>query len=88
MRQLASREELAYVEQITGRTDQALERMEKAFAAVAGDEPDADIAELASLLGQLYAFAGELERAVEPTELALSVSQAQRLPRPSRARSA
>jgi tetratricopeptide (TPR) repeat protein len=54
--------------------------LESAFAAVAGDEPDADIAELAARLGQTYAFAGELERAVEPTELALSVSQALRLP--------
>ena len=71
---------LAFVEALTGRADQALARFESAFAAVAGDEPNADIAELASLLGQLYAFAGELERAVEPTELALSVSEAQRLP--------
>ena len=71
---------VAYVEQITGRAEQALERLEKAFAAVAADEPDADIAELAVRLGQSYAFAGELERAVEPTELALSVSEALRLP--------
>ena len=71
---------VAFVEQVTGRADQALERLESAFAAVAGDEPDADIAELASRLGQSYAFAGELERAAEPTELALSVAQAQRLP--------
>jgi tetratricopeptide (TPR) repeat protein len=71
---------VAYVELIAGRADQALARLERAFAAVAGDEPDADIAELASRLGQSYAFAGELERAAEPTELALSVSQALRLP--------
>ena len=43
---------VAYVEQLTGRPEQALERLEKAFAAVAGDEPDADIAELAARLGQ------------------------------------
>ena len=71
---------VAFVEQLTGRPDQALERLENAFAAVAGDEPDADIAELASRLGLAYAFAGELERAVEPNELALSVSEALRLP--------
>ena len=71
---------LAYVEQIAGRPDQALERLERAFAAVAGDEPDADIAELASRLAQSYAFAGELERAVEPAELALDLSEALRLP--------
>jgi class 3 adenylate cyclase/tetratricopeptide (TPR) repeat protein len=71
---------VAFVEQVTSRYEQALERLENAFAAVAGDEPDADIAELASRLGSSYAFAGDLERAVEPTELALDVAQALRLP--------
>jgi class 3 adenylate cyclase/tetratricopeptide (TPR) repeat protein len=71
---------LAHVEALTGRPEQARERLESAFAAVAGDEPDADIAELAMRLGQSYAFAGELERAAEPIELSLSVSEALRLP--------
>jgi class 3 adenylate cyclase/tetratricopeptide (TPR) repeat protein len=71
---------LAHVESITGRFEQARERLETAFAAVADDEPDADIAELAGRLGQSYAFAGELERAVDPIELSLSVSEALRLP--------
>ena len=71
---------VAYVEQNTGRSEHARERLEKAFAAVAGDEPDADIAELAALLGSSYAFAGELERAVEPIELSLRVAEALRLP--------
>ena len=71
---------IAYVEALTGRSGEGLERLERAFAAVADDVPDADVAELASRLGQAYAFSGEIERAVEPTELALSVAQALRLP--------
>ena len=64
----------------TGRAEQALERLERAFAAVASDEPDDDIAALASRLAQTYAIAGQYERAAEPNELALRVAQAQRLP--------
>ena len=71
---------IAHVELITGRSEQALERLERAFAAVAADEPDADVADLASRLAQSYAFAGAPERAVEPVELALEVAQALRLP--------
>ena len=71
---------LAHVEQGTGRAEQALERLERAFAAVASDEPDDDIAALASRLAQTYAIAGQYERAAEPNELALRVAQAQRLP--------
>jgi class 3 adenylate cyclase/tetratricopeptide (TPR) repeat protein len=71
---------IANVEGNTGRSEQALTRLERAFAEVAADEPDADIADLASRLGQSYVFTGALERAVAPTELALSVAQALRLP--------
>ncbi len=73
---------LGLLESITGRGAQGLQRMEAAFAAVANDEPDADVADLASLLGQAYAFAGDIEHAVPATELALEVSQAMRLPEP------
>jgi tetratricopeptide (TPR) repeat protein len=71
---------MAHVESETGRSEQAIERLERAFAAVAGDEPDADVAELAARLGQAYMFAGDFERSVAPTELALRAAQAQRLP--------
>jgi hypothetical protein len=54
--------------------------MEEAFEAVAADEPDADVADLAARLGRGLALAGELERAAEPNELALKVAQALRLP--------
>ena len=71
---------IAHVEMFTGRSEQARERLERAFAAVAADEPDADVAELASRLAQSYAFSGAPDRAVEPVELALEVAQALRLP--------
>ena len=71
---------IAHVEMFTGRSEQARERLERAFAAVAADEPDADVADLASRLAQSYAFSGAPERAVEPVELALEVAQALRLP--------
>ena len=73
---------LGVLETSTGRGEQGLRRMEEAFAAVSGDEPDADVADLVSRLGQAYAFAGDLERATEATELALGVAQALRLAEP------
>ena len=71
---------IAHVEMFTGRSEQARERLERAFAAVAADEPDADVADLASRLAQSYAFSGAHDLAVEPVELALEVAQALRLP--------
>jgi class 3 adenylate cyclase/tetratricopeptide (TPR) repeat protein len=71
---------LAHVEQRSGRSEQALERLERAFAAVSGDEPDADVATVAAELGRVFVLAGEYERGSGPTELALQLAQALRLP--------
>ncbi len=71
---------LASAEYQTGNLEGAIDRLEAAFAQVAQDETDADVVELAARLGQLLVFAGEYERAVEPTDLALRVAQEQRLP--------
>jgi class 3 adenylate cyclase/tetratricopeptide (TPR) repeat protein len=73
---------LARLEGNTGRSEQGLRRMEEAFATVAGGQSDADVADLASRLGQAYAFVGDVDRSAEMTELALSISQALRLPEP------
>jgi class 3 adenylate cyclase/predicted ATPase len=70
---------LGNLEVLTGRGE-GMRRMEEAFEAVSADEPDADVADLAARLGRGLALAGELERAVEPNELALEVAQALRLP--------
>ena len=63
-----------------GTSKEALERLEAAFATVAEDEPDADVAELAARLGAAAVFAGDLDRAREPNDLALRVAQELRLP--------
>ena len=64
----------------TGRSEQARERLERAFAAVAADEPDADVADLASRLAQSYAFSGAHD---PPSSRSSSRS---RSPRPSASR--
>ena len=64
----------------TGRAEQARSRLEAAFAAVADDEPDEDVVEVASRLGWALAVGGDYEQAREPTEFALRLSQALRLP--------
>ena len=71
---------LASAEYQTGDIEGALERLEAAFATVAEDEPDADVAELAARLAQLSVFAGAFDRAREPNDLALRVAQELRLP--------
>jgi class 3 adenylate cyclase/tetratricopeptide (TPR) repeat protein len=71
---------LAQIEQTTGRGEQARSRLAAAFAAVADDEPDEDVVEVAARLGSALALAGNYEQAREPTEFALRLSQALRLP--------
>jgi class 3 adenylate cyclase/tetratricopeptide (TPR) repeat protein len=73
---------IAHVERATGRGQAALERLEQAYAAVASDEPDPDVTDLAANLGQMYVWSGDFERAQEPLERALATAQAQRLPEP------
>jgi predicted ATPase len=71
---------LALVEAIGGRSEQALERLETAYAAIAGDEPDADLALLLARLGQLHFSCGNSEQAAERTERALDIAEALQLP--------
>ncbi len=80
---------LAEVESNSGRLDQALERLERAFAVISGDEPDADLALLAARLAHGYAFAGDLERASGPSSRSTSQSRSDcpsrsRAPSPAR----
>jgi class 3 adenylate cyclase/tetratricopeptide (TPR) repeat protein len=73
---------LADVESRSGQLDRALDRMERAFAVISTDEPDADFALLAARLASGYAFAGDLEQASERGELALDVAESLGLPEP------
>jgi class 3 adenylate cyclase/tetratricopeptide (TPR) repeat protein len=66
---------LAYTERWQGRFDEALERMERAFAVLAGDEPDEDIALLASRLAGAYFFKGDLDGALERVEPAIEMAE-------------
>jgi class 3 adenylate cyclase/tetratricopeptide (TPR) repeat protein len=71
---------LAQIETVTGRAEQARSRLEAAFAAVADDEPDEDVVEVAARLGTVLMRDGDYEQAREPTEFALRLAQALRLP--------
>ncbi len=62
------------------RLEQGIERMEKAFALLADEEPDADLASLASQLGRLHLFAGAHDLAGSRIEFALALAEKLRLP--------
>jgi class 3 adenylate cyclase/tetratricopeptide (TPR) repeat protein len=64
-----------------GQRDEALARLERAFAVIADDEPDEDLALLAASLSRAYWYGGEIERASERAELALDIAEDQVLPR-------
>jgi class 3 adenylate cyclase/tetratricopeptide (TPR) repeat protein len=71
---------LATVEAYVGQREQAVERLERACAVIARDEPDADLALLLARLGQSYWFLGDMEQASERTERALDLAEALELP--------
>ena len=56
------------------------EQAEDAFAVLADDEPDADFAALASELGRLRFFLGEVDAAAEKVDRALEIAEALWLP--------
>jgi tetratricopeptide (TPR) repeat protein len=63
-----------------GRGEEALERMQAAFAVLSGEEPDADLATLAAQLGRHLFFTGRTDEALPPIELALTLAEAMLLP--------
>jgi class 3 adenylate cyclase/tetratricopeptide (TPR) repeat protein len=73
---------LALAEQYLGHYEQAIERMEKAYAVIAEDEPDADLAFLLTRLGNASNLAGNREQASEWIERGLDVAEALQLPDP------
>jgi class 3 adenylate cyclase/tetratricopeptide (TPR) repeat protein len=66
---------LARLERFTGRQDEGLARMERAFDVISADEPDEDLALLAARLSMAYWTAGDLGRATERAELALDIAE-------------
>ncbi len=72
---------LADVDRGEGRLDEGLDRMSRAFAVLATEEPDEDLAMLAAQLGRFLFFVGRAAEAAERTELALTLAEGLRLPR-------
>jgi class 3 adenylate cyclase/tetratricopeptide (TPR) repeat protein len=66
---------LASVERRQRSFDDGLARAETAFAVIADDEPDEDLAELAHRLAAFYVFKGDLERSEERLELAIEIGE-------------
>ena len=60
---------------LRGSIDDGLQLMEDAFSVLAGDEPDADVAELAAQLGRLHFFSGNRAVASERIEFALDIAE-------------
>ena len=71
---------LGRLDSFTGRRDEALARMERAFAVISADEPDEDLALLAAQMSLGYWYSGDLERAAERAELALDIAEAHAYP--------
>lgn len=65
-----------------GRIEEGLEKMDRAFAVLSREEPDADLAALAAQIGRFMFFAGEHEVGLERLEVALAASEALSLPEP------
>jgi class 3 adenylate cyclase/tetratricopeptide (TPR) repeat protein len=63
-----------------GRLMDSLEMTDRAFQVLATDEPDADLAWLATELGRFQFFAGNLEAAAQRVETALEIGEAIGLP--------
>ena len=63
-----------------GSIEEGLRLMEDAFAVLAEDEPDADVATLAAQLGRVHFFAGNVDAAAERIEQALDIAEMLGLP--------
>jgi class 3 adenylate cyclase/tetratricopeptide (TPR) repeat protein len=65
---------------LLGRADDAVAEMEAAYAVLAGQAPDADLAHLAAQIGRLTGMIGVAERGREPLERALEIAETLDLP--------
>jgi tetratricopeptide (TPR) repeat protein len=73
---------LSRVEAGIGKREEAMARGERALAVLVQDEPDEDLAIVASTLAFGYWFEGDQERAAERAELALDIAEAHAYPEP------
>jgi class 3 adenylate cyclase/tetratricopeptide (TPR) repeat protein len=73
---------LGQVEAVAGSREEAIARTERALAVLVEDEPDEDLALLASTLALAYWFGGRLEEAAAKAELALDIAEPHAYPEP------
>jgi predicted ATPase/class 3 adenylate cyclase len=66
---------LGRIDFFTERRDEAMARMEGAFAVMVEDEPDEDLALVAARLALGFWYGADLERAAERAELALDIAE-------------
>jgi len=71
---------LGATEQMMGRMEAALDRLEQAYAAIGDDAPGEDLAFVAIRLAQAYLFNGNIEQAAELNERGLDLAEALQLP--------
>jgi class 3 adenylate cyclase/tetratricopeptide (TPR) repeat protein len=64
----------------SGRVEDAVELMDRAFQIASQEEHDADFAQLAAELGRVLFFSGQTEAATEPIETALDIAESLWLP--------
>ena len=67
---------LGSLDAFTGRRDDAVERLERAFDVISTDEHDEDLALLAARLSLAYWYGGDIDRAADRVELALDIAEA------------
>jgi class 3 adenylate cyclase/tetratricopeptide (TPR) repeat protein len=72
--------DLASGEFSSGKTAEAIERMERAYADLESDEPDEDLAYFLSQLARWLYFTGRFELCEERNERALAIAERLRLP--------
>jgi class 3 adenylate cyclase/tetratricopeptide (TPR) repeat protein len=63
-----------------GRIEQGLESMDRAFAVLSEEDPDADLAALAAQIGRFMYFAGQSDLALERLDRALEIAEMLSLP--------
>jgi class 3 adenylate cyclase/tetratricopeptide (TPR) repeat protein len=71
---------LALALSVMGRNEEGIAVAEEAYAVLASDEPDADVATLAAELARAHWFAGNPELAQERVEAALDIAERLQLP--------
>ena len=71
---------LGLVESVSGQLDGSIQRMERAYAVLADDAPDEDLATLAVRLASLLHFKGDPDTASKRVEVALDIGEKLGLP--------